>query len=296
MVLDSLGQSLPASTSTSLVSMNVALFDTSKADGRSQLGSDLVDYLGRGGARRRGSSTGSDPKANMTFETWGTEGTNQDDDDAASLLGMSSDADWVLHAPGQYDRTRIRNQLAFDLSNRMDMWASDYRHVELYMNNGDGVVDASDYMGIYVLEEKIEQGSGRVDIAEIDPEDNAEPEISGGYIWKVDRADPGDPSFVVGSDIEGFRAQALNWVYPKSPGSETAREDQKATVEQEAWVVNYFNQFINTLASPDINDPNGYSKYIDPVSWVDHHMLNVLDDERRRVTFERLISLKIVRA
>ena len=78
---------------------------------------------------------------------------------------MSSDADWVLHAPGQYDRARIRNQLAFDLSNRMDMWASDYRHVELYMNNGDGVVDAGDYMGIYVLEEKIEQGGGRLDIA-----------------------------------------------------------------------------------------------------------------------------------
>ena len=84
------------------------------------------------------------------------------------------------------------------------------------------------------------------------------------------------PAFTVGSDIEGFRPQALNWVYPKSPGSTTAREDQKATVEQEAWVVNYFNEFITTLSAPDINDPNGYSKYIDPVSWVDHHMLNVL--------------------
>ena len=142
MVLDTLGQVLPKSDSTSLVAMNVALFDTSKVDGRAQLGSDLVDYLGRGGARRRGSSTDDATKTNMAFETWGDEGTMKDDDDPASLLGMAADADWILHGPGEYDRARIRNQLAFDLSNRMDMWASDYRHIEVYLNDGDGVVDA----------------------------------------------------------------------------------------------------------------------------------------------------------
>ena len=40
-------------------------------------------------------------------------------------------------------------------------------------------------------------------------------------------------------------------------------------------MVNYFNAFANTLKTPNINDPNGYSKYIDPVVWVDHHLLNV---------------------
>ena len=67
----------------------------------------------------------------------------------------------------------------------------------------------------------------------------------------------------------------MNWVYPKSPDSRTARDDQKATTEQQQWVINYFNEFASTLPNPDINDPNGYSKYINPITWVDHHMLNV---------------------
>ena len=84
--------------------MNVVLFDTSKVDGRSSLGSNLVDYLGRGGARDRGSSTAGQPKPNMAFETWGKTGTTKDDDEAAGLLGMSPSSDWVLHAPFSFDR------------------------------------------------------------------------------------------------------------------------------------------------------------------------------------------------
>ena len=252
--------------------MNVILLDVSKATDRASLDNGIIDYLGRGGARRRGSSTGGAAKPNMAFETWGPSGTNKDDDDAASLLGMAADADWVLHAPFEFDRALIRNQLAFDLSNDMDVWASDWRHVEVYMNtNRDGVVSESDYFGIYALMEKIEQGKDRVDIADsiIDPDsDPPHPEISGGYIWKVDRTDPGEPGFTGGG-------QSMQWVYPKSPRSSTARPDQKATQEQQDWAADYFNDFASTLRDPDINDPDGYSKYINPVSWVDSHLLNV---------------------
>ncbi len=131
-------------------------------------------------------------------------------------------------------------------------------------------------MGLYVLMEKIERDPDKVDIKAIDridnlpdPNDPLMGPISGGYIWKVDRPDP---------DAGGFPAggATLQWVYPKDPNSRTAREDQKATTEQEQWVANYFNEFNATLRDPDINDPNGYSKYIDTVNWVDNHFINVL--------------------
>ena len=283
-VLSGLGQALAGAGSNDLTAMNVVVFDTSKVDGRSSLGSNLIDYLGRGGARDRGSSTAGQPKPNMAFELWGETGTTQDNDEAASLLGMPSDSDWVLHAPYNFDRPMMHNQLAFDLSRDMGMWASNYRLVEVYIDSspsdgkrpGDGVITDTDYMGVYVLMEKIDRDNDKVDVAPIDPSDNAaDPNdplkgpISGGYIWKIDRADPDAPAFSAGGT-------SLNWVYPKSPSSRTAREDQKATAEQQKWVQDYFNAFNATLRSPDINDPEGYSKYIVPENWADHHMLNVL--------------------
>ncbi len=270
MIIDTLGQALQSNASNALTISNVILYDISEATGRSKIAGSPIDYFGRGGVRDRGSSTGGQAKPNMTFETFGTEGNTKDDDENVSLLGMAEASDWVLHAPFTFDRNMMRNQLAFQLSNEMGMWASNFRVVEVYLNrNSDGVVAENDYFGVYVLMDKIEEGPNRVDIADIERTDNTEPNISGGYIWKVDREDPDAPGFTAGG-------QGLQWVYPKSPSSRTAREDQKATTEQQAWVVKYFGDFQKTLTNPDINDPNGYSKYIDPVSWADSHMLNVL--------------------
>jgi hypothetical protein len=275
-LLTSLGQGLSGAGTNDLTAMNAVIYDTSKVNGLSSFNSNLLDYLGRAGTRDRGSSTAGQAKPNMVFETWGSTGTTKDDDQPAGLLGMNSDADWVMHAPFSFDALGYRNQIAFDLSNGMGGWASNYRNVEVYMDlRGDGVITEEDYFGLYVLIEKIEEGPDKVDIVEIEPTDNtADPNdplagpISGGYIWKIDRADPDAPPFTAGG-------QGINWVFPKDPDSRTARPDQKATREQEQWVVNYFNEFAATLANPDINDPNGYSKYINPVTWVDQHLLNV---------------------
>ena len=270
MVLDGFG-GLAGAGGNSLTPVNVALFDISKATGLAALDSTEVniEYVGRGGARDRGSSTSGQSKPNMTFETWGKTGTNKNDDEGVNFLGLGSDADWVLHAPFSFDRAKIRNQLAFELTNQIGDWAANYRHVEVYLDGvrgaGDGVITSEDYVGVYALLEKIEQDGTRLDIAETDATTEFE---DGGFIWKVDRSDPDAPAFSAGG-------QGLNWVYPKSPNSSTARDDQKATMEQQNAVVAYFNDFAATLANPDINDPEGYSKYIDPVSWVDQHFINV---------------------
>ena len=271
-ILDTIEDRLPGSSSTSLASVNVVAMEVSQLTGRATLSESTVDYLGRGGVRDRGSSTAGQTKPNMSFETWGADGTTKDDDENVGLLGFSAESDWVLHAPFNFDRAMIRNQFAYATSNNMGRWAPGTRAVEVYLNRNDGIVTDSDYMGVYVLTEKITQGPGRVDIADIDRDDNQEPEISGGYIWKVDRTDP-DAGTFTGGGI------AVNWVHPKSPRSRTARIDQKATNEQQEWVINHFNELQATFRGADINDPEGYSKYIDVGSWVDHHLLGVFMDD-----------------
>jgi hypothetical protein len=269
-ILDTLGRGIPGSGSNQLRSVDVAFFDVDKATGRSSF-QGIVDYLGRGGIRDRGSSTAGQPKPNLAFETWGKRGIDVDDDESVSLLGFAAANNWVLHAPYEFDRALIRNQFAYSLSNQIGRWAPRTQPVEVYLNRRDGTVGPEDYAGVYVLMERIEPDPGRLDIATLTPADNTEPNVSGGYIWKFDREDPDAPGFSAGG-------QTLQWVYPKSPRSRTARPEQMATAEQERWVQDYLGDFNRTLSRPNITDPDGYSKYIDVDSWVDHHLLNVLMD------------------
>ena len=268
-LLDTLGAGVPNSGSTSLTPVTTLFFDTENASGRSELTGSL-EYLGRGGVRRRGSTSGGQTKPNLTFELWGPDGTNLDDDFDASLAGMPADSDWILHAPFSFDLALIRNQMMFALANTVIPWAPRTQPVEVYLNTGGELVTEEDYVGTYVLMEKIKRGADRLDIANVSRTDN-DPNseaISGGYIWKADRGDPDEPQFSAGG-------RSINWVYPKSPGGR-AREDLRATDEQQQWVIDYIDAFAATLETPDLHDPEGYSKYIDVDSWIDNHLVNVL--------------------
>jgi hypothetical protein len=46
------------------------------------------------------------------------------------------------------------------------------------------------------------------------------------------------------------------------------------TAAQRAWLANYLNQFETVLSGKTFSDPtNGYAAYIDPASFIDHHIL-----------------------
>src|SRR6185295_5428559 len=104
-----------------------------------------------------------------------------------SLLGMPKESDWVLYAPYP-DKTLLRDVLAYELSNQMGDYAPRTRFVEVFVSYGSHV-SAEDYLGVYVLVEKVKRGKERVDVAKLDPDDAKEPEISGGYIFKKDHLD-----------------------------------------------------------------------------------------------------------
>ncbi len=135
----------------------------------------------------------------------------------ASLLGLPSEAEWVLYGPYP-DKTLLRDFLAYELSNQMGRWAPHGKFVELFVNESATPLAMRHYMGVYLLEEKVTRDKERVDIAKLDPSFSQAPDISGGYIFKKDHAsrserkgfgEDGPPQLGQASDRTG---------YPTPPG------------------------------------------------------------------------------
>jgi len=219
----------------------------------------LPDHAGRCGIRIRGSSTGGAAKHQYSFETW----DEHDDDTSVSLLGLPSDSDWVLYGPYQYDRALINNALAYELSRQVGRYACRTRACEMYLNTGGGKVTQSDFVGFYYVMEKIRVNKDRVDVGRLEPWDTTEPRVTGGYIVAIDRADPDGPGFSTS------HINRVNYVDPKVT---------QATTTQKNWIRSYFNQIEAVLYNNSIFDHpvNGYAKYIDVASHIDHSLLNLL--------------------
>ncbi len=234
-----------------LVSVQAALFDT--FDGKSTL-TQPPDYIGNSGMKKRGSSSLSFPKNNYNFEVW--DESNRDL--KVSLLGMPPESDWTLHGPYS-DKTQMRNFLSYDWSNRMGRYAVRCRLVEVFFNLRGGKVSYADYYGVYVLMEKIKRGKDRVNISRLHASENQEPALTGGYILKIDRLDPGDSGFT------SSRGLTHAFVEPK---------EQEITPQQKIYIKRNVDQFEGALFGANFANPDtGYAKFIDVDSFIDHHML-----------------------
>lgn len=210
----------------------------------------------RANVKVRGSSTETAAKYSLALEGRDPAGADRD----VSPLGLPPEEHWVLNAPYEYDRSLIRNPLMYQLSNDAGRYAVRTRAVEVYLNTDGGPVSAADYAGVYTLMERITRGPHRVNVTKLETSDNTAPAVQGGYMMKIDRADPGDL---------GFRGagQQIYWVDP----SET-----KASATQAQWIKNYLDAWGASLTAPDFFDPvHGYAKRADPDSFIDHHLLNV---------------------
>ncbi len=215
---------------------------------------DPADYAGRGGIKIRGNSSTMFPKKQFSFETW----DEYDEDMDTSLLGFAEESDWIIHAPYS-DKSLMRNVLAYKWSNDIGRWTVQTRYAEVFINEDGGKITSGDYRGVYIFMEKIKQGKDRVDIAKLEPDDNSEPEITGGYIIRKDRLDEGET---------GLYTQMLGELAFFDP-----KEDE-LTEQQKAWITNYIAEFETALQSPDFADPiNGYARYIDVDSFIDHHIM-----------------------
>ncbi|MED5381975.1 MAG: CotH kinase family protein [Verrucomicrobiota bacterium] len=213
------------------------------------------------GIKVRGSSTGGRSKASLSLEVQDEFG----EDKNLPLLGMPSESDWVLWGPYNFDRSLMHNPFIFELSRQIGRYAPRTRFVELYLNTGGGALSSADYYGVYALMEKISRDADRVDVDRLFEEHKQEPDVSGGYIFKIDRSDPGDSGF-------GAAGQSIKYVYPKEVDIERPGRDA-----QQQYVRRFFNEMGTALNASYYRDPvRGYAKYIDVDAAIDHHLLNVV--------------------
>ena len=251
-LLDSLGTSV----FTSWRDTHIHIVNVDDSGTSSVLGTP--DFSGLGATKRRGSSTQNHEKLNFSVEIRDPLGDDRD----VRVLGMPPESDWVLWGPWRYDRAMIRNPWIYEISNQIGYQAVRTRFVEVFANQDGGVVTGpvpgGDYFGVYVLMEKIKRGPDRVDVRELGIADTAEPEISGGYLLKVDRPDPGDTGFFVNS------LQML-FVDPK---------EEEILPVQVSWIQSYVQSFLNALNGPNFTNPDlGYARYIDVDNFIDFHIL-----------------------
>ena len=141
---------------------------------RNNLTDPFNNYNGKVGIETRGHSSQMFPMKAYGFELRDTAGNSVN----KSILGMPKESDWILYAP-YTDKTLMRNFLAYTLSRQMGHWAAHCQFVEVVLNG--------DYIGVYVLMEKIKRNANRVNIVKMDNTIISGDEVTGGYIFSLDK-------------------------------------------------------------------------------------------------------------
>jgi hypothetical protein len=212
------------------------------------------DYNGFIGIEVRGQSTQMFPKKSYGLETRDEQGENIN----VSLLGLPEENDWILYAPYS-DKSMLRNFISFYMGSKLDPYCTRMAYCEVIVNY--------DYKGVYILMEKIKKDENRVNIATLNPEDISGDELTGGYIVKVDKIDPG---FVYG--VDGWKS------YPSPPYPNAMNitfqyyypEAEDLVPQQADYIKGYITIAENTLTSSNFTNPNtGYNKYFNVGSFID---------------------------
>lgn len=236
-------------------------------------GDGMAAVFSRSAARVRGSSSAGFAKKSYGMETW--DEVNNDLD--VAILGLPANSDWVLNGPFLFDDTFIHNAYISEISRRIGRWASRTRACEVFFNQNGGKLDYTDYAGIYMLTEKIKSGHDRVDIPGIEPVDSTGIPLTGGYIFKIDRADGDEVSWTI-------PANTVTGV-PILPNQESGQslvivepDPQVDTPAQTSYLQNYVRDFhiaLFTERAAGFSTRN-YRNFIDVSSFIDHSILNSL--------------------
>jgi hypothetical protein len=208
-------------------------------------------YQGKISIELRGSTSQDFPKKQYAIETQNDDGSNKN----VSLLGMPAENDWILYGPYS-DKSLMRNVLAYKLSENLGHYAPRTRICELVLNG--------EYVGVYVLVEKIKRDNNRVNVAELDPDETSGDDLSGGYLLRLDK--PSENYTIT------WRTSSTNtWVQLVYP------ESDKCESEQQEYIASYLDNFEEALYADSFSDSLvGYRKYLNLPSALDFFFVNEL--------------------
>ena len=215
---------------------------------------EATGYAGPIAIEKRGqSSLGLFPKVGYGFETVDNNGMDID----TTILGFPEEEDWILSGPYS-DKTMVRNVLAYHLAREAGAYSSRTKFIELIINDS--------YQGIYVFMEKIKRDKNRVDIANLKEEDIEGDELTGGYVFKIDKG------------AADWFSQYQLWNNPDflsfqfvSPNRNTIQSQQRN------YIRSYVDSFEMALRNVDFQiDGKRYDEFIDLESFADHFILKEL--------------------
>jgi spore coat protein CotH len=247
------GQTIPDDPKIAAV---IKIFN--KGSGQRNYLTDVPEFDGHLGIEIRGSSSQQFPKKSYGIESWDALGNSVD----VSFLGMPAESDWILNA-NYTDKSFLRNVMAYQLWQNMGHYATRYHFVELILNG--------QYAGIYIFSEKIKRDKNRLDIAKLSTTQNTGDEVTGGYIFKVDKQ--------TGSGGLGwtssYRPLESSWQtvyyqyeYPKA---------EEITTQQRSYIQSNVYAFETALKSANFADTlTGYRKYAKEDTFIDYFLVNEL--------------------
>ncbi|MDP4798028.1 MAG: CotH kinase family protein [Crocinitomicaceae bacterium] len=215
------------------------------------------EFYGQIAIERRGSSSNSFPMKSYGLETRGPDTTINYN---ASIFDWPADNDWILYAP-YTDKALIRNVLTYKMGTEMGRWAPRTKMCEVVLNG--------EYIGVYVFMERIKVNPGRVDIDPLNYNDTLNNELTGGYIFKIDKTTAGG---------------IISWNSPytsAAPGTSAIRyelHDPEAVdmhPTQKQYIEDFVTSWEDALAGPNFTDPVlGYKPFIDEASFIDFMLVN----------------------
>ncbi len=212
------------------------------------------EYNGYIGIEYRGSSSQSFPKKAYSIETRNDDGSDNDQ----SIFGWPKESDWILYA-SYNEKSLMHNTFAMELSKKLNMYASRTKYVEVKLND--------EYLGVYVLMEKVKVAKGRVDIAKLNTIDIAGDELTGGYIVKIDKT--------TGENSGGWASSTLTTTFPNKEVFFQYDSPKSINQVQKNYIRNYVEKFESVLKGPAFMDSvSGYRKYADYKSFIRYFILN----------------------
>jgi CotH kinase protein len=179
--------------------------------------------------------------------------------DAASLCGLDSSKKYALVA-NDFDKSLLRNSLASYVGQKFNGigWSPRMVPVDFYMNGS--------YRGSYSLVERIAIEGGKLDIKELngdDDEEQVEPKISGGYVLEWDFRKGADYNVNLGSDS--------GYVGVKEPENDYDREGDNTGEGISSAQKNYISDYLNKVDNSLRSGP-AWDTYIDWDSAVDYYI------------------------
>ena len=223
-----------------------------------QITDPFNEFNGQIAIEKRGSSSGGFPQQSYGIETRGPDSVNYN----VSLFDWPSDNDWILYAP-YTDKALMRNVLTYKLGNELGRWAPRTQFCEVVLNGN--------YIGVYVLMERIKTNPGRVHIDPLVYSDTLDNHLTGGYIVKVDKTTAGG---------------VIAWTSPytcQAPGTGPIHfqlhDPEIDTLHplQKAYIQDYITDWEIALKSTNFTDPvTGYKPFIDVGSFIDYFLVNEL--------------------